>query len=92
MNVGRPSSDHVQSCLRGCSHGLAVFRSIFWNFTVKKTIIDFLMLFLLKVLLTLSLQNLENLYEKICTVWPLHPCEYRPSKKSWLMVPTKSQK
>ena len=36
--------------------------------------------------------NSENLYEKICTVWPLHPCEHRPYKKSWLMVPTKSQK
>ena len=22
--------------LRGCSHGLAVFRSVFWNFTVRK--------------------------------------------------------
>ena len=22
--------------LRGCSHGLAVFQSVFWNFTVRK--------------------------------------------------------
>ena len=64
----------------------------FLEFYCEKTIIDFLMRFLLKVLLTLRLQNSENLYEKICMVWPLHPCEHRPFKKSWLMVPTKSKK
>ena len=26
----------IDITLRGCSHGLAVFRSVFWNFTVRK--------------------------------------------------------
>ena len=68
------------------------FEAFFLEFYCEKTIINFLMRFHLKVLLTLRLQNSENLYEKFCTIWPLHPCEHRPSKKSWLMVPTKSQK
>ena len=48
----------------------------FLEFYCEKTIIDFLMRFLFKVLLTLRLQNSENLYQKFFTVWPLHPCEH----------------
>ena len=55
----------VLVALRGCSHGFTVFRSVFLEFYCEKTIIDFLMRFLLKVLLTLRLQNSENLYKKI---------------------------
>ena len=78
--------------LKGVFSWIGRISKRFLEFYCEKTIIDFLMWFLLKVLLTLGLQNSENLYEKIFTVWPLHPCEHRPSKKSWLIVPTKSQK
>ena len=32
----QPFTAHANTQLRGCSHGLAVFRSVFWNFTMRK--------------------------------------------------------
>ena len=78
--------------LKGVFSWIGRISKRFLEFYCEKTVIDFLMRFRLKVLLTLRLQNSGNLNEKICTVWPLQPCEHRPSKKSCLMVPTKSQK
>ena len=75
-------------CIKGVFSWIGRISKRCLEFYCERTIIDFLMRLLLKVLLTLRLQNSENLYEKICTVWSLHPCEHRPSKKSWLMVPT----
>ena len=80
------------SLVKGVFSWIGRISKRFLEFYCVKTIIDFLMRFILKVLLTLRLQNSENLCEKKFTVWPQHPCEHRPSKKSWLMVPTKSQK
>ena len=72
---GRPLTSPTE--VKGVFTWIGRISKRFLEFYCEKTIIDFLMRFLLKVLLTLRLQNSENLYEKIGTVWPLHPCEHR---------------